>query len=488
MLRPIQPSPARIAHSRSRTGRCRRTAGTSPPASRRAGGRSGRASSACDTVVVVAPRGVGGDPSAQRRAASRPREAAAGGTDRRDETIARAPTGYARRGSRRSAVRVVEVAHLAGAALGEPAVEEFLARQGARAACSRREESPALVPSRRRAPPLRSRALLLAGADPVAKSVRESRREGGIRRRMIRTRMTDFCRLTGARSGTVLWTAFAGREDGMQERASIAPVDQQPASDGLRPRSEHAPAATLRRYLPLVRRVARRLLNRMVAPADLDDLVSLGTLGLIDALAKYEQGREVLFSTYARFRIRGAILDYLREVDWVPRSVREKAAAVERAARALEAVLGRPAREDELASELGLSLDGLSLPAGADCAGHDDQPGRPRIRKRRARSSGSRRCRSAPQPAVPGAPSSRRRGHSPAPRARAAPAVALLPRGADDAGSRDGARAHGVASIAAAYPGAASHTEQSRCPRRPRENPFKLARRTADGPYEGAWT
>jgi RNA polymerase sigma factor for flagellar operon FliA len=142
----------------------------------------------------------------------------------------------------------------------------------------------------------------------------------------------------------------------MQERASIAPVDQQPASDGLRPRSEHAAAATLRRYLPLVRRVARRLLNRMVAPADLDDLVSLGTLGLIDALAKYEQGREVLFSTYARFRIRGAILDYLRELDWVPRSVREKAAAVERAARALEAVLGRPAREDELASELGLSL------------------------------------------------------------------------------------------------------------------------------------
>ncbi len=142
----------------------------------------------------------------------------------------------------------------------------------------------------------------------------------------------------------------------MQERVSIAPVGRQPSGGGLRPHSERGPEATLRRYLPLVRRVARRLLNRVAAPADLDDLVSWGTLGLIDALAKYEQGREALFSTYARFRIRGAILDQLREIDWVPRSVREKTAAVERAARALEVVLGRPAREDELASELGLSL------------------------------------------------------------------------------------------------------------------------------------
>jgi RNA polymerase sigma factor for flagellar operon FliA len=142
----------------------------------------------------------------------------------------------------------------------------------------------------------------------------------------------------------------------MQERESIAPVDQELAGGGLRPHWQYEPEATLRHYLPLVRRVARRLLKRVVAPADLDDLVSWGTLGLIDALAKYERGREALFSTYARFRIRGAILDHLREVDWVPRCVREKTAAVERAARALEIVLGRPAREDELASELNLSL------------------------------------------------------------------------------------------------------------------------------------
>jgi RNA polymerase sigma factor for flagellar operon FliA len=143
----------------------------------------------------------------------------------------------------------------------------------------------------------------------------------------------------------------------MQERVSIAPVDRHPA--GVVPRAHSGcglEEAALRRYLPLVRRVARRLLGRVGAPSDLDDLVSWGTVGLLDALGKYEPAREALFSTYARFRIRGAILDHLREIDWVPRSVREKAAAVERTARALEITLGRPAHEDELALGLGLSL------------------------------------------------------------------------------------------------------------------------------------
>jgi RNA polymerase sigma factor for flagellar operon FliA len=143
----------------------------------------------------------------------------------------------------------------------------------------------------------------------------------------------------------------------MQERASIAPVDQQLADGGSRYYSARGRAdAALRRYLPLVRQVARQLLGRVIASADLEDLVSCGTLGLIDALGRYEPAREALFSTYARIRIRGAILDHLREIDWVPRSVREKAAAVERTARALESILGRPAREDELAHGLGLSL------------------------------------------------------------------------------------------------------------------------------------
>ena len=143
----------------------------------------------------------------------------------------------------------------------------------------------------------------------------------------------------------------------MHERALIAHVGGNPARADLRPRAEHSvEEVALQRYLPLVRQVARRLIGRVAAPADLDDLVAWGTLGLLDALGKYEPAREAPFSSYARFRIRGAILDHLREIDWVPRSVREKTAAVERTARALEIALGRPVREDELARALGLSL------------------------------------------------------------------------------------------------------------------------------------
>ena len=143
----------------------------------------------------------------------------------------------------------------------------------------------------------------------------------------------------------------------MQQRASIAPVDQELADGGSRSYSARGLAeAALRRYLPLVRHVARRLLGRVIVSADLEDLVSWGTLGLLDALGRYEPAREALFSTYARIRIRGAILEHLREIDWVPRSVREKAAGVERTARTLESTLGRPAHEDELAHGLGLSL------------------------------------------------------------------------------------------------------------------------------------
>jgi len=112
----------------------------------------------------------------------------------------------------------------------------------------------------------------------------------------------------------------------------------------------------LRRYLPLVRRVARRFRNGSATPAEIDDLIAWGMLGLLDALERYDPAREALFATYARFRIRGAILDQLRALDWVPRSVREKAAAVERVARLVETRLGRPAGEDEMARGLGLSL------------------------------------------------------------------------------------------------------------------------------------
>ncbi len=113
----------------------------------------------------------------------------------------------------------------------------------------------------------------------------------------------------------------------------------------------------LRRYMPLVRRVVQRLAVRKPPHIELDDLVSWGIVGLLDAIGKYDPKKEALFSTYAQFRIRGAILDHLRSLDWVPRSVRQKAALVEKISHELEGRLGRPPTEDELALELGMSLE-----------------------------------------------------------------------------------------------------------------------------------
>ena len=134
----------------------------------------------------------------------------------------------------------------------------------------------------------------------------------------------------------------------------------------LRLRSRRTPASklraeidreeVLRRYLPLVRRVVQRIASRKPPHIELDDLVSWGIVGLLDAMAKYDPRKEALFSTYAQFRIRGAILDHLRSLDWVPRSVRQKAAVIEKACRQLEGRLGRPATEEEIASHIGLSL------------------------------------------------------------------------------------------------------------------------------------
>jgi RNA polymerase sigma factor for flagellar operon FliA len=113
----------------------------------------------------------------------------------------------------------------------------------------------------------------------------------------------------------------------------------------------------LRHHLPLVRRVVQRLAARKPPHIELDDLVSWGIVGLLDAIGKYDPKKEASFATYAQFRIRGAILDHLRSLDWVPRSVRQKATLIEKVSHQLEGQLGRPPSEEELARELGLSLD-----------------------------------------------------------------------------------------------------------------------------------
>src|SRR5262249_2401065 len=112
-------------------------------------------------------------------------------------------------------------------------------------------------------------------------------------------------------------------------------------------------------YAPLVKFVAGRLGSGLPAHVDENDLVSYGLLGLIGAISKYEPERDVKFETYAIARIKGAIIDELRALDWVPRSVRSFARSFERASGELEARLGRAPSDDEVAGKLGISTDEL---------------------------------------------------------------------------------------------------------------------------------
>jgi RNA polymerase sigma factor for flagellar operon FliA len=112
-------------------------------------------------------------------------------------------------------------------------------------------------------------------------------------------------------------------------------------------------------YAPLVKFIAGRVGAGLPSTVDPGDLVSSGVLGLIDAIERYDPQRGVKFETFATPRIRGAIYDGLRELDWVPRSVRARARQVERAIADLEATLGRTPTDAELADHLGISRDQL---------------------------------------------------------------------------------------------------------------------------------
>lgn len=110
-------------------------------------------------------------------------------------------------------------------------------------------------------------------------------------------------------------------------------------------------------YAPLIKFIAQKIAVRLPAHIELDDLISSGVIGLMDAIEKYDPKRDNKFKTYAEFRIRGAILDELRAQDWVPRSVRDKAKMLDRTIVELEAALKRSATDEEVAAKLNMSME-----------------------------------------------------------------------------------------------------------------------------------
>jgi len=115
----------------------------------------------------------------------------------------------------------------------------------------------------------------------------------------------------------------------------------------------------VKQYAPLVKYVAGKVAMGMPHNVEFDDLVGFGIFGLFDAIGKFDPEKQVKFKTYAVTRIRGAIFDELRSIDWVPRSVRQKTREIEDAVRRLESSLGRSANDEEIAKELGIGIDEL---------------------------------------------------------------------------------------------------------------------------------
>jgi RNA polymerase sigma factor for flagellar operon FliA len=136
-----------------------------------------------------------------------------------------------------------------------------------------------------------------------------------------------------------------------------------PQGDGYPPGGAELPMLTgeqervLLEHLPIVRFLARRIHERLPQHVEIEDLVSAGVVGLMDAFSKFDPAKKVQFRSYAQFRIRGAILDSLRTLDWSPRELRRKGRAVEEAVRVLTAKLGHAPSEAEVAAEMTIGLE-----------------------------------------------------------------------------------------------------------------------------------
>jgi RNA polymerase sigma factor for flagellar operon FliA len=135
--------------------------------------------------------------------------------------------------------------------------------------------------------------------------------------------------------------------------ASVEAVEMEGAGEGAAlPQRDQL----LLEHLPTVRYLARRIHERLPQHVELDDLISAGVVGLIDAFSKFDHTKKVQFKSYAQFRIRGAILDSLRTLDWSPRELRRKGRAVEEAIRSVTHKIGRAPSEQEIAKEMDVDL------------------------------------------------------------------------------------------------------------------------------------
>jgi RNA polymerase sigma factor FliA len=138
-------------------------------------------------------------------------------------------------------------------------------------------------------------------------------------------------------------------------RSKAAPLHEQKSCPG----DDSGRERLIKEFAHVVRVMAYRLAFRLPAYLDAEDLISVGTIGLMDAMDKYDPSREAKFKTYAEFRIRGAMLDEIRSMDWVPRSVHERIGLLQRTHVQLMNRLGRLPKEEEVAAELKMSPDEL---------------------------------------------------------------------------------------------------------------------------------
>ncbi len=154
----------------------------------------------------------------------------------------------------------------------------------------------------------------------------------------------------------------AAREEAELQKEIALELEREAATTNALVKEDFSPTNSTRdklivEYAPLIKYIAQKIAARLPANIELDDLISSGVIGLMDAIDKYDATRDNKFKTYAEFRIRGAILDELRAQDWVPRSVREKAKQLERCYSKIEQLKGRQATDEEVCQELGINQE-----------------------------------------------------------------------------------------------------------------------------------